>query len=82
MPPAAGGSGVERLDALDHERYGDVAAFLGWRATLGAADFAALAASWPNTGPNRPVDPAGWSARERAECGAEVAEALGYELGG
>jgi hypothetical protein len=76
---------VERLEALDHERYGDVAAFLGWRATLGAADFAALAASRPNTGPNRPVDPAGWSARERAEYGAEVArvaEALGYELGG
>jgi hypothetical protein len=80
LPP--GHTRVERLEDLDHEHYREVAQFFGWRPTLGAAEFAELAAGRPNAGPNPPRRFPDWTAQEAAEFEAEVgplAEALGYE---
>ncbi len=73
---------LQRLEDLDHAAWVELAAFLGWRATVDRARFDALAASRLNAGPNPPRGPAGWSPQERAEFEREVgplAAALGYE---
>jgi hypothetical protein len=73
---------VERLEDLDHQRYCEIAEFMGWQPQVDADTFAELARSRPNAGPNPPRRFADWDAVERAEFEAEVApvaEALGYE---
>jgi hypothetical protein len=73
---------IERLEDLDFARYQEIAAFLGWRATVSEAQFAELARERPNAGPHPPREPSDWSALEVAEFEAEVgpiAAALGYE---
>lgn len=73
---------VARLEELDFERYREIAAFLGWRSQLSAAQFAELSAARLNAGPNTPRRFTDWTPTEAAEFEAEVApvaEALGYE---
>lgn len=73
---------IERLEDLDFPRYREIAAFLGWQSRLDAGQFAELARTRPNAGPNPPRRFPAWSAVEAAEFEAEVAavaEALGYE---
>jgi hypothetical protein len=71
-----------RLEDFDYSRYRALGAFLGYRQTVDAEQFAALAASRPNTGPNIPLALDQWPEQGIREFEAEVAplaEALGYE---
>jgi hypothetical protein len=71
-----------RLEDLDHARYASLAEFLGFRPTVDAARFRALAETRPNAGPNVPLALDEWPAQGVAEFEAEVAplaQALGYE---
>ena len=73
---------VLRLEDFDHQRYRDVAEFLGWQTEIPVDRFNELAGGRPNAGPNSPSDPRGWSPLEVVEFEAEVADvsgALGYE---
>jgi hypothetical protein len=70
---------IARLEDLDFGHYADVATFLGWRPTIVREQFAALADSRPNAGPNAPIV---LDERAAADIEAEVAPlaaALGYE---
>ena len=71
-----------RLEDFDYARYRAFGAFLGYRPTVDAEQFAALATSRPNTGPNIPLALDQWPEQGIREFEAEVAplaEALGYE---
>ena len=69
---------IARLEDLDFARYTEVAAFLGWRVTIGRAQFDAVAASRPNAGPNAPIELDDRAATDIAAEVAPVAGALGY----
>lgn len=73
---------VLRLEDFDHQRYLEIAPFLGWHPQVEPETFQALAASRPNAGanPRRRIDL--WSADDVAAFEAELgplASALGYE---
>jgi hypothetical protein len=71
-----------RLEDFDHERYAGLCDFLGYRSTVDADRFAALAERRPNTGPNIPLALGDWPDLGIREFEAEVAplaEAFGYE---
>lgn len=71
-----------RLEDFDHARYLALGELLGFTPTVGAAQFAQLAQSKPNTGPNIPLTLEAWTEQGRHEFEAEVApiaEAFGYE---
>lgn len=73
---------IERLEDLDLPRYQEIADFFGWHSQLSAEQFADLARTRPNAGPNVPRPWTEWNPVERAEFEAEVAPmaaALGYE---
>jgi hypothetical protein len=69
---------IARLEDLDHGHYVEVAAFLGWRATVERERFDALVRSRPNAGPNPPIEIDERAAAEIAAEVAPLADALGY----